>query len=267
MGEDLPLLPARQIGAGARRGQIELVGVGYDLRHRSTAQHRQHTTPERADQASLQIARQRPVAVADCSGRSQRTATVPSARSCRSCLRGVNSATSRMSGVRMRDGEPEAERMQERQAVVHALAAQRADLDPHEAHAGRGRVRPAQGEHRVEDRDHRPDRRKQQPAEAEREDAEDGDDERRRRASGTGRPPRRPGTRSCAACARPRSAPDAPPGRTSSSPASRVVVWLIRSPPAMKTWGTPRGASSLGATACGRSISRFASLSAARGAK
>jgi len=45
--EDFSLQPPGQIRAGARRGQIELVGVGYDLRHRSSLTRGHHTTPDR----------------------------------------------------------------------------------------------------------------------------------------------------------------------------------------------------------------------------
>ena len=55
MGEDFSLLAARQIGAGARRSQVELVGVGYELGHRSDLSRRHHTTPEPAAQDKIRI--------------------------------------------------------------------------------------------------------------------------------------------------------------------------------------------------------------------
>src|SRR6185503_11680074 len=100
MCKDFSLLPARQVGARARRSQIELVGVGYDLRHRSSLTHGHHTTLRGTARQDRKIGLP-PSSPIEKEAYSERTATVPRMRSCSSCFRSVKSATSRTSGVRI----------------------------------------------------------------------------------------------------------------------------------------------------------------------
>ena len=181
MREHLPLLLARQIRAGRRRGQIELRRIARMLGHgrRAIGSH----ASAFADRASGQTPRAArcapPGVVVDHDGADQDVVQQPPAL--------VEEADQQDQRRQHRDGDPEHDRMHRAEHEIGRRAVPGAHLDIHHPHADGGRARAAERDAVIDERpDHRDHRHqaKQHQAEAQRDDA-DGEDEHARRTAGS----------------------------------------------------------------------------------